>query len=155
MDAGGMGGDAGLPVAQPYRFGMMYGPDSDDRLVRTKFHVNGAGALLFSDLDPCRLIGGQFTAKYETGFVDPEYTNQFGDPTFELSIKLAAGQSINACGENVVLPMAGGLFDGVSWLLTVAEQSTGPKDAWTITACEPAPAGSGEVCSGEIKLITQ
>jgi len=153
--AGGTGGDAGLPIAEPYRFGMVYGPDSDDIGVRTQFHLNGTGALLFSELDACQLIGGQFTAQYAEGFVDPEYTNLFGDPTFELSINLAAGESINACEESVVLPLSGGLFEGVNWFLDVAEQSAGAKDAWTIAECDPDPEGSGEVCSGELKLITQ
>ena len=142
-DAGGMGGvggdggspDAGNPIQVPYHFGMIYGSSSVKAL-------NGTGTLLFSNLDPCQLLGGNFNAVYQTA----------GSP-FQMTVDLPS-QSIDFCSGSVTLPLAGGVFEGVSWLLTNKSDPLTSKQSWQITACSPETAGGAEKCSGALELTT-
>jgi hypothetical protein len=141
MDAGGMGGeggtpDAGNPIQVPYHFGMIYG--SPVKALR------GTGSLLFSNQEPCQLLGGNFAAEYPTG----------GGSPFQMTVNLMPNQSINFCSGTVTLPLAGGVFQGVNWLLTNRSNPLTSKQSWEITACSPETAGGAEKCSGALELTT-
>lgn len=144
-DSGGMDGgdayvdasapDAGNPVSIPYSFGFRYATTDVKRF-------SGTGTLLFSGANNCQLMGGTLEAQ-EVG----------GSQPFNFSIDLSANQSIDFCASEVTLPLAGGLFDGISWLLRNSSQPLTTKNVYEITACSPQSDGGS--CEGGLSLVTQ
>jgi hypothetical protein len=138
--AAGMGGssyvdgsilDAGTPVSIPCNFGFRYGTTNVSRF-------SGTGALLFSEFDPCRLIGGTL-----------EMTPVGGGQSTGFSVDLSGKQGMDFCGSQVELPFTGGLMDGVTWMLT----NSGP-NFWQISSCGQT-VDSGvplEKCEGALTL---
>lgn len=128
--------DAGNPIELPYHFGMIYGSNPVTGL-------RGTGTLLFSGVDPCQLLGGSFETESQTG-------EKSG-----ISIDLANNQSLDFCASEVTLPLAGGLFDGVSWLLTNQSDPLS-STSWEISACSSglqSDAGAPiENCSGALEI---
>lgn len=126
--------DAMNEVSVAYHFGMIYGTSP-------KEGVRGSGLLYFSNLDSCQLLGGSFDAESQSG------------DTIGMSVDLSAAPSINFCDPEVTLPLAGGLFDGVSWMLTNVSTTPTSKQSYAITACSSAnDGGAVENCSGALEL---
>lgn len=145
-DGGSMGGTGGSSLGDasspdsttqqsvPYSFGFRYGTTSINRF-------QGNGTLIFSN--NCQLIGGTFDAE-PVG----------GGQGFGMSVNLSGNQSINFCGSQVELPLDGGIFDGVTWMLTNHSDPLSSKEFYQITACEAQEdAGAPlENCEGGLSL---
>lgn len=139
MDAGveDAGADAFIPDQESvaYHFGMIYGSNPF-------VGVNGTGNLYFSNQDSCQLLGGSFQAETQTG------------DQFAMSIDLAGNQSVDFCSAEFALPLAGGVFEGMTWMLTNKSSVLSDKEGYEITSCgSQEDGGTGlEKCSGALNI---
>ena len=127
--------DAMDQEAVAYHFGMIYGSNP-------VVGLNGSGTLYFSKQNSCQLLGGSFQAQ-----------NQSGD-TFAMSVDLSGMQSLDVCGAEVTLPLAGGVFEGMTWMLGNKSSVVSPRDSFEILACGlQGDGGTGlENCSGALNI---
>jgi hypothetical protein len=131
--------DATIPdgshrASVPYHFGMIYGSGSIQGF-------RGTGFLYFSDANSCQLLGGSFDGEFQSG------------AKITLSVDLAGNQSIDLCAANATLPLAGGIFDGMSWMLTNHSTPLTSKQSYEITACSSQNDGGAiQNCSGALEM---
>ena len=145
MDAGveDAGPDAFNPDAAEqeevaYHFGMIYGSNPFQG-------VNGTGSLFFSGQDRCQLLGGTFQAETQAG-------DQFG-----MSVDLTGHSGVDFCDSQIELPLSGGLFEGVTWMLDNKSNPLLAKEGYEILSCgSDADAGVGlENCSGALNISNE
>ena len=121
------------PVSVPYHFGMIYGSSNIQG-------VRGTGMLYFSDPSSCQLLGGSFDGELQSG-------GKVG-----ISVDLTGNQSVDLCTSQASIPLAGGLFDGVSWMLTNRSEVLTSKQSYEITSCSSKGQDGGvENCSGALE----
>lgn len=127
--------DSGGPQSVAYHFGMIYGSNPITG-------VNGSGTLIFTGPDHCQLVGGTFQAETQNG------------DSFGMSVDLSGTQNMNFCGSQVSLPLNGGIFQGVTWMLSNRSDDPATKDSYEITSCNAPANSSVENCSGALNIST-
>lgn len=125
--------DSGGPQSTNYHFGMIYGS-------ATKTGVNGTGTLYFTGPDSCQLVGGSFQAETQSG------------DSFGMSVDFSGIQNLNFCGAQVSLPLAGGVFQGVTWMLANRSDDSYSKESYEIISCSTPADSSVEDCSGALNI---
>jgi hypothetical protein len=127
--------DAMNQQAVAYHFGMIYGSNPIVGL-------NGTGTLYFSNQNSCELLGGSFEAQSQSG------------DSFAMSVDLSGMQSLDFCTAEVTLPLAGGVFEGMTWLLGNKSTVASPTESFEILACgSQEDGGTGlENCSGALNI---
>lgn len=125
------GGNPSVALTQLlYNFGLVYGGDAGQN------GISGTGRFFVESANPCLLRRGELQKRDGESF----------------QVNLASDQSIDFCAPTSELPLTGGAFEGVSWLISNNSHTIPANTSWEITGCGGNEA-TALSCSGTISIM--